>query len=399
MPGMPRSETPSVADAVRALAAPGSVLALVVLALNDHVLKQTWPGWVTGKLSDVAGLVFAPLLLAVLLTALRVPRGVGTALGATGVGFVLCKTSETGAAVTSAVWSLLGTPTMIRADVTDLVALPALYLSWRIHRSATVRAGEGWRRTASAAVGVAVLPFGVLATSATSCYEWQGYTEVAVLQGDFEGPPPGVETRLAAHSEGGRVLTIDAAGAFVRSALDVAGEQGVGRSVRACVQDRCWRLDGDDRVDASVDAGRTWTAEDALEDEDRERIDEELGDEECGGPPPVGATDIAAMEVDGDVRVVVALQRGGVWYRDADGTWTVLTPDQLDDRARDVEPPVPTVTELDAPDEPDRDVGEPADPDDDGPTGTPRPTCLSPTPTTVTPHPSNGPPTTYDVCP
>ena len=61
-------------QAVRALASPGFVLALVVLVLNDHVLKQAYPGWVTGKLSDVAGLVVAPLLLAVPLTLLRVPR-------------------------------------------------------------------------------------------------------------------------------------------------------------------------------------------------------------------------------------------------------------------------------------------------------------------------------------
>ena len=37
----------------------------MLLALNDHVLKQAWPGWVTGKLSDVAGLVVAPAVLAV----------------------------------------------------------------------------------------------------------------------------------------------------------------------------------------------------------------------------------------------------------------------------------------------------------------------------------------------
>ena len=43
---------------VRALASPGFALALVVLVLNDHVLKTAYPGWVTGKLSDVAGLVF-----------------------------------------------------------------------------------------------------------------------------------------------------------------------------------------------------------------------------------------------------------------------------------------------------------------------------------------------------
>jgi hypothetical protein len=37
--------------------------AIVLLVLNDHVFKALWPGWITGKLSDVAGMVFFPLLL------------------------------------------------------------------------------------------------------------------------------------------------------------------------------------------------------------------------------------------------------------------------------------------------------------------------------------------------
>jgi hypothetical protein len=37
-------------------------LALVVLALNDHVLKAAIPGVTTGKLSDIAGLALAPVL-------------------------------------------------------------------------------------------------------------------------------------------------------------------------------------------------------------------------------------------------------------------------------------------------------------------------------------------------
>lgn len=42
---------------------PLPLVALAVLALNDHVLKGSAPGWLTGKLSDVAGMVFFPLLL------------------------------------------------------------------------------------------------------------------------------------------------------------------------------------------------------------------------------------------------------------------------------------------------------------------------------------------------
>jgi len=38
--------------------------ALCVWLLNDHLLKEVFPGVVTGKLSDVAGLVVAPVCLA-----------------------------------------------------------------------------------------------------------------------------------------------------------------------------------------------------------------------------------------------------------------------------------------------------------------------------------------------
>ncbi len=238
---------------LRALAHPGSVLALVALVLNDHVLKQAWPGWVTGKLSDMAGLVVAPLLLAALLALLRTPFAMPVALAATGAGFVLCKTSATGAALTSTVWSLFGTPTMIRPDVTDLLALPALYAAWRIHRTASAAADPGWRRTVAVAVGTALLPVGVLATSATSCDPWHGYTEVAVLEGSFPGASDEVqvEARLAAH-DGGGWLTVDDEGRFAEPVVRVAGDRGwQGQRQETCVGDRCWRLVGEDGVESS----------------------------------------------------------------------------------------------------------------------------------------------------
>lgn len=42
---------------------PVVLMAIGILLVNDHVLKSAWPGAVTGKLSDIAGLVFFPLLL------------------------------------------------------------------------------------------------------------------------------------------------------------------------------------------------------------------------------------------------------------------------------------------------------------------------------------------------
>ncbi len=46
-----------------ALLHPAALAAVAVLLVNDHVLKRTWPGVVSGKLSDAAGMVFFPLLL------------------------------------------------------------------------------------------------------------------------------------------------------------------------------------------------------------------------------------------------------------------------------------------------------------------------------------------------
>ena len=48
-----------MADRWRWLGRPFFLLAIALLALNDHVLKQRYPGWWTGKLSDFAGVVVA----------------------------------------------------------------------------------------------------------------------------------------------------------------------------------------------------------------------------------------------------------------------------------------------------------------------------------------------------
>ena len=46
---------------------PSFLGAVGVLVLNDHVLKGYGPGWLTGYLSDVAGLFFFPIFLQAIL--------------------------------------------------------------------------------------------------------------------------------------------------------------------------------------------------------------------------------------------------------------------------------------------------------------------------------------------
>jgi hypothetical protein len=115
----------------RALLTPTWLLALVVLALNDHLLKGAGvlPGAVTGKLSDFAGMIVAPVLLAALLR-VRSRRGLLACSAAVGAVFAGINLSH---GVADA-WSwLMGFvwPWHITVDPTDLVALPALALGWR----------------------------------------------------------------------------------------------------------------------------------------------------------------------------------------------------------------------------------------------------------------------------
>jgi hypothetical protein len=63
---------------LRCLQHPLSWISIGLLLLNDHVLKFTKPGILTGKLSDFAGLFFFPFLVALILS-LALDRGeVGT---------------------------------------------------------------------------------------------------------------------------------------------------------------------------------------------------------------------------------------------------------------------------------------------------------------------------------
>ncbi len=62
------SETSLKTRGEAALTHPATLIALAVLLFNDLVLKSVWQGsWITGKLSDLAWVVFASPLLAFLL--------------------------------------------------------------------------------------------------------------------------------------------------------------------------------------------------------------------------------------------------------------------------------------------------------------------------------------------
>lgn len=104
-------------------------IALALLLLNDHLLKGWGPGWLTGKLSDVAGMVMAPALVAVLARVRTRPGLVRTHVGA-GVALAAINISETCARAVEGMMATAGLPWRIWADPTDLLALFALPVAW-----------------------------------------------------------------------------------------------------------------------------------------------------------------------------------------------------------------------------------------------------------------------------
>ncbi len=129
--------------ALALLAHPLSLGAVILLLINDHLLRLWWPSWLTGKLGDLAWLYVMPLALAALL-ALLLPRRWqrqeqwvgGLAFGLVGVIFVLAKTAPAGQRLVARLAeSLFGFPVRITPDPTDLIALVALALGiWQWYR-------------------------------------------------------------------------------------------------------------------------------------------------------------------------------------------------------------------------------------------------------------------------
>lgn len=112
------------------------LLAILALALNDHVLKTTWPGLLTGKLSDFAGLFAFPLVVWGGVDLLAGPRArarlplLGALALLTVASFALLKTSSSARALYVDAYAAFGWPTAVAPDLTDLACLPMPLLAW-----------------------------------------------------------------------------------------------------------------------------------------------------------------------------------------------------------------------------------------------------------------------------
>ncbi len=193
----------------RGLLRPEVLLATAVLLLNDHWLKGAGllPGWLTGKLSDVAGLFIFPILLAKLIHIAVGPlqRRQITALSLattllTAAGFTLANIHAGFNAWLSHVWGRMW------MDPTDLWTLPILLASAWIIVSCYPQQSESAPSLASR-VMVAVMALACVATPARhrpmpprSC--------VRIANAQLIGQGKRFNLRVSAQARNGRACTL-----------------------------------------------------------------------------------------------------------------------------------------------------------------------------------------------
>ncbi len=260
------------------------VLSVAVLLANDHVLKAAWPGLVTGKLSDVAGVS----MVAVLLTAAFARPSIG--FGVTATSFALLKTVPLVAILAAPV---LGGVT--RTDSTDLVALVVLVPLWRwVERSGARPVGLG--RSWLIAVQLVAVGSAVFTTTATGCGE-EGVSAIAVDQGVVAAVGAG-----ATSTDGGRTW---------RSAR---GGGSLSREPRvSCVDGLCVEVDYGSVVERR--GGETTMLLD---------VEAQLAQLERLDPPGCPASPfggVAVVDVADGRHVVVAMGWLGTLHRGPDEAW------------------------------------------------------------------------------
>lgn len=129
----------SFQNSLKCFQSPATWVSIFILLINDHLLRTTYPSWVTGKLSDFAGIFFFPFLIAVVFSIffdkfnLSIRATGQTIFGLVIVWFILLKTSPFANQLTAELTSLVvGFPTKFSLDVTDLISLVVLIPAWKI---------------------------------------------------------------------------------------------------------------------------------------------------------------------------------------------------------------------------------------------------------------------------
>ncbi|MGN8245937.1 hypothetical protein ACTHAM_003066 [Cellulomonas soli] len=310
--------------AVAWLLHPVTCVALVLLLVNDHLLKGRVGTWWTGKASDVAWLVVVPPLLAVALTALaaaarrqhddprRASQGWATvSLASTGIVFVLVKSTQVAADAASAVLTAVAGPSLVLADPTDLLMVPALAVAWGVARATMTGERPSRRpRVPSTMRWLVVLPVAVLATAATSQVLPEGTRDVTVVDGVVLVQ----DDAWYSSADGTHWSPFDGTPPAERA--DWGTPACVPRALRTCFRP----IEVGMGVERSDDGGRTWQVDWAVVGEQLAALESRY--EQDGASLWTSA--VAVQHTADGFRVYAADNDDGLAVRDEQGEWTRL---------------------------------------------------------------------------
>jgi hypothetical protein len=321
----------------RWLGHPSFLSCVILLGVNDHLLKAHYPGWWTGKLSDAAGVV-------VIATVAAVVAGRRQGLVLTAVGFVLLKVVP---GVSELVSPFLGGVTL--RDPTDLLALVVLVPVATVMRDAegvdppdapsgpssampgsvvdgraapTLR--ESWRRgrrKSAAAAPIVGLMAAVAITSATSCGPDPAVIEITESTGTlFALLDRGWgDTEWARSDDGGQTWESTAAPpgrATTPTRRDPYGDPEPRGPKEVCAANgTCYRL-RDERVIERRSSSGERKMEIQLDDQEFEAISTGCANAQVGVLTSIAITKTAKGE-----GVVASLGADGVLVRQDDGQW------------------------------------------------------------------------------
>lgn len=311
-------KNPAFENSLACLQHPLTLFSIATLLLNDHVLKVIAPSWLTGKLSDFAGLFFFPFVVAagmsLALSKFNLSRQrIGQiAFGLVAVWFVLLKTSPLVNSLTAQLASLfIGGTAQLILDPTDLIALMVMWPARMLWQN---QSGVVLSRKAYVSLAVGVLA--CLATSRPAYFDnviafvYQDSILYAKSSGTYEiaqSLDHGVSWNLvdADREEQARLGQLFSEHSLPFQICDPV------------IEEMCYMVDGTDKVYISNDRGASWQVGWEILRSRREYVLRTHG--------AIAGRDLIIVE-DGDDRyLIVAMDTNGILRRKLpDGEWTEL---------------------------------------------------------------------------
>lgn len=300
-----------------ALSHPLTLLSVIILLINDHVLKVYAPSAVTGKISDFAGLFFFPLLLGAILNSITKPLKLkphslaAASFGFTAVWFSLIKILPFFTAFTETFLSnLLSIPVRIIPDPSDLIALVALVPAWKLRVEVETRKPR--LNKPLTYIALALASIAVLATSP----QYNPTVRKMIVEGNrLFTPADTANGYYYSSADGGR--TWEWVEFEVPASVASQADEYPQLPVKICLPDEpnhCYQS-GTELILESNDGGNTWVKSWSIPAGRRQYIERSMPFLD------LGPYDLIVFEYEGRQEIIAALGSGGVLVKADGGPW------------------------------------------------------------------------------